>query len=1002
MGKAPTAVGNLLVRVATNDVFDVRWFRVREGVGSLFEVELSALCTSSDVAFDAIVGRAAAFQVIGVQGRGWTGVVASLELERAESGGLSRYRLRLAPAAWLLTQRTSYRVFQDMSEPEIALAVFRDWGLELDVRLDLADFPKREYRVQFGETDYAFAARMLEEAGVSFYFETVLGEATHLVLDQAPHARAAIGPLPYFDQTDGAPVTGWVTALSIARNVRPGRHTIKDYDQRLDPTLSLMASSRPGLNEIEDRLETYQYGSGAFLYRVEGPSETPVADDRLRARTHMPEASRLVQRRLDAGRSDALRFEFTSSVLELAPGVVALVDGHPSSLLDGAALLVVATVLQGEVNGEWSHRCIAQLAALPFRPALTTPRPTVKGVENATVVGPAGEEIHTDELGRVRVQFHWDRYGNMDEQSSCWMHVSHPWAGAGYGAINLPRVGQEVLVEFLGGDPDRPIVVGRVYTTQQAVPYGLPANKTQSGWKSSSTHGTGGYNELMFEDNAGAELVRMRAERDLDAHVLHDERRRVDRDRTTKILRNEETLIKNDERHQVERDRSTKVLRHEELYVGGNRQAAVDGNSNETIAKNASSQVNGRRSEVTAKSRSVMIGQSSSTVVGMSESTNVGVMRSTKVGLMDSLSVLGMRNVSVGLEQTFSVGAPGWLTSLTGGKLPNTTIKMTPMSIKLSTSKGASITLEGDTITLDAKEIRLGSSDKIKLDAPLIVLNGPGLPTARLCDTAPDIVTNAATSVQIGGPVLPFPITETGFNAAGERVLHFGDKFHVVGKPEFVSAVLAHMGRVGATKDGAALFASIAESKHSIIVKFGENSGQRPPGNLEGMDKINYTMNSHSKGAAVYTADYPPRLVTLKIGADGTNSEDYMMYPPEDVASGLPAKDGYAAVQGTGKGADSWVLYNPAEGGGPPGNPAERTLFHELTHADHTASGSVDRTPMGGGWDNSEEFNTIQAENGYLDKLGYPYKRVDHHDTWMDSEGKLWAPDPTEAEGAGQ
>src|SRR5262249_19086768 len=158
-------------------------------------------------------------------------------------------------------------------------------------------------------------------------------------------------------------------------------------------------------------------------------------------------------------------------------------------------LLVVAATLSGEVNGEWRQVCEARSAAIPYRPPLSTPKPRATGVESATVVGPAGAGIHTHEFGRVRGPLHWDRESRMNEDSSCWIHVSQPWGGAGYGGINLPRVGQEVIVDFLGGDPDRPVITGRVYTNLQKVPYRLPERKTQSGWRSNSSPRAEGYNE---------------------------------------------------------------------------------------------------------------------------------------------------------------------------------------------------------------------------------------------------------------------------------------------------------------------------------------------------------------------------------------------------------------------------------------------------------------------------------------------------------------------------
>jgi type VI secretion system secreted protein VgrG len=204
------------------------------------------------------------------------------------------------------------------------------------------------------------------------------------------------------------------------------------------------------------------------------------------------------------------------------------------------------------------------------------------GVESATVVGPAGDEIHTDEFGRVRVHFHWDRESQMNEKSSCWIHVSQSWGGTGYGGVNLPRIGQEVLVDFLGGDPDRPIITGRVYTNLQKVPYPLPANKTQSGWRSNSTNQTGGYNEMMFEDASGQELLRMQAEKDMHKLVKNDEESHVGRDRARSVQRDESVSVGNDRSKQVQKTERVTIGQNHNIAVGVNHTHQV-GNNHTTI-----------------------------------------------------------------------------------------------------------------------------------------------------------------------------------------------------------------------------------------------------------------------------------------------------------------------------------------------------------------------------------------------------------------------------------
>jgi type VI secretion system secreted protein VgrG len=320
-----------------------------------------------------------------------------------------------------------------------------------------------------------------------------------------------------------------------------------------------MASAKGGQG-IEEKLERYQYTPGAFLFGTDQGESTPVADDKGKTRTDEKEAALLAQKRLDAKRGSAKVCTFETNAYDLGPGSVLGIEGHPNEALSaGKSLLVVEASLSGTSHGEWSHHCEARGTEIPFRPELSTARPKVNGVESATVVGRAGEEIHTDEFGRVRVHFHWDRESTMDDGSSCWIPVSQSWGGSGFGGMNLPRVGQEVLVDFLGGDPDRPVIVGRVYTNLQKVPYKLPQNKTQSGWRSSSTGGGGGYNELMFEDAQGKEHLNIQAQKDLTKLVKHNERVTIGNNRQKTVKKNETQRIGEDQK----------------LIVGGNVDAVV-------------------------------------------------------------------------------------------------------------------------------------------------------------------------------------------------------------------------------------------------------------------------------------------------------------------------------------------------------------------------------------------------------------------------------------------
>ncbi|MCA9622048.1 MAG: type VI secretion system tip protein VgrG, partial [Myxococcales bacterium] len=471
--------------------FDVRHFVVTEALHELFAVELEV--RSPDIAVDlgALMGVAGRFELQrtgAMAGRGWSGIVTEAEHLGVEEDQLQTYRLLLRPALWLATQRRTYRVFQQLSDPAIALAMLAEWGVEAQIDYDPAAYPARKYRVQYAESDYDFLSRLLEDAGITMFFEDVEG-TTRLVLRDAPQAAALREPaLPYEQAPSGELLREVVTDVRVTRRIRPGRYTQRDVDYRRSPDFPLVASEGGG-SGIEGRLERYHLNYGAFLFSAESDGQTPIADDRGAARTNLAVAARQVERRLAAKRSDAWRCSFKTTVHELGPGDVVHLAGHPrADLAEEVRLLVAGGRLSGSALGDWDHELETAFAAQAYHPPLATPKPKTLGIESATVVGPAGDEIHTDELGRVRVQFHWDREGTRDGGSSCWIPVNQPWGGTSFGAVNLPRVGQEVLIDFLGEDPDRPVIVGRVFTTTNPAPYALPKHKTVSGIRSQSAN----------------------------------------------------------------------------------------------------------------------------------------------------------------------------------------------------------------------------------------------------------------------------------------------------------------------------------------------------------------------------------------------------------------------------------------------------------------------------------------------------------------------------------
>jgi type VI secretion system secreted protein VgrG len=707
---------NLSAHIASGDAIDVRQFSVNERMSSLFEITLDVVCDNANIDFEAAVGQEASFTIgggaSGTASRTWKGLCSELHQIAVEDDGLSTYHLTIVPALWLATQRRNHRMFQQQSELAIVLALLSEWGIEPEKRLT-GSYKSRKYRVQYGESDFAFICRMLEDAGISFFFEPGK-EETKMILSDAPQAADARAPIAFRDEPTKAD-REHVTSMRVGRKIRPGKYTMRDHDYRKDPSFKLVAEAK-NAQGVEEKLERFHYTPGAFLFGTDKGEATPHADDKGKSRTDEGEAATLAQKRLDAKRGSAKTVTFQTNVLELAPGVVTGFLDHPrSDLGDGKRFLIVETSRHGTNTGEWSTHCEARSAELSYRPPIVTPKPKVSGIESATVVGAPGEEIHTDEFGRVRVHFHWDRESKMDDNSSCWIHVSQPWGGQGFGGSALPRVGQEVLVDFLGGDPDRPVIVGRVFTNLQKTPYKLPDNKTQSGLKSNSTNQTGGYNELMFEDAAGKELVRVQAEKDWNK------------------------LIKNNEDAVVGNNRTRQVKNDESITVGNNRTKTIQKNEDVVIGQN----------------RSVQIGASEREVIGQNRATTVGVNRSAQIGSIDS--------VIAGSTISYMVSPPG------EGGGDGTAQVITNDKIVLSTPGGAKLEMEGNKITLTAETIIFNASNTLSAFATVHASLGSASGSTYVGSGSGDVRVNAgANKLELHGA------TEVQLHSGGDVKINGG------------------------------------------------------------------------------------------------------------------------------------------------------------------------------------------------------------------------------------
>jgi type VI secretion system secreted protein VgrG len=673
-----------------------RTFRIEESLSEPFSILIVARSPRS-IDLETIVGRAAALEISGGDPidagtpHRWSGICHHIEQVRAEPTGLSTYELHLAPVLWLLGQRRGYRIHQHLTIPAIIDRILADWSITPKWRLSRS-YPQLEYRVQYGESDLAFFTRLLEEAGITFTFEGTENGST-LTLDDAFHAGAARPRgLPFVDSPNEVQKE-FATNLKISREMRPGAFAIRDYDFRR-PTFALLGQATSPAAGVEERLEQFHYQPGHFLIEGAEGGDTPAADDRGVARYSADFGKARAGERLSSERVGRASITFRTQVLDLVPGSVFGIEDHPHvSLGDDRRLVVLGRAIDGAVATDWtfSSEVRATSAAEPHRPPRVTQKPIVDGVQTAIVVGASGQEIHTDEFGRVRVQFPWDREGASDERSSCWIRVSQGWGGTGFGLIHLPRIGQEVLVGFLEGDPDQPVVVGRVFNATNVTPYPLPKHQTRSTWKSNSSPGGDGFNEIMFEDQSGSELVWVQAQKDLRKLVNNDETVTVGHDRQ-KLVKGDETETVGGTRTEVTNGPRIEITKKDKTTViSGERKELVGGTSNEVIGGDRLESVGGDEDLVVGGSKRELVGGDRSFIVGGDRKEAVNGTS----GLTAGSQVIGCGSQSVGASGTIYLKAGASIVI----EAPDVTIKAPGGFVRVD---GGGVTIQGTMVLINS------------------------------------------------------------------------------------------------------------------------------------------------------------------------------------------------------------------------------------------------------------------------------------------------------------
>ncbi len=693
-----------------------------EEMSRLFSFRLELLAENStirDIKFDSLLGNEMTVMMKMHDGkeRYFSGICRRIEQGNQDST-FTVYRAEIVPQAWLASRITQSRIFQRLSVPDILKKVLK--GLKVKWQIQ-GQYEKREYCVQYRETDFNFASRLMEEEGIFYFFKHSESGHEMIVADEpAAHADVPGTKNVQWDVDEGKRremhnIHEWVKSQEI----RSGKFALWDHSfQQPDNNYE---SKQPAQESVavgkvthklkygaNENLELYDY-PGEFAQRFDGIDSGGGEQGGELAKIPQ-DGPRTVKLRMQTETVAGLAIAGSSNCPQFTAGHKFTLERHFDA--EGSYVLTEVRHMARDGNAYRSgdneefvysntFTCIPE--ALPFRPQRITPKPCVMGAQTAVVVGPQGEEIFTDKYGRVKVQFFWDREGKNDANSSCWLRVGTPWAGKQWGIIHIPRIGQEVIVDFMEGDPDAPIIIGSVYNANMMPPYTLPANKTQSGVISRSSSGgaSANFNQIRFEDKKGSEQVLIHAEKNQDIEVENDETHWVGHDRRKTIDHDETTHVKH--------DRTETVDNNETITIGGNR--------TETVAKDEAITV--------AKNRTRTVAQTETVTVGMMRVHTVGINETITVGAAQEITVGGVQSVSVGANQSNSVGRNrstdvGKEDSLNVGK--KLTINAGDEIIIKTGSASISMKKDG-TIEIKGKDISVKGSGDVVIKGSKIAAN---------------------------------------------------------------------------------------------------------------------------------------------------------------------------------------------------------------------------------------------------------------------------------------
>lgn len=682
-----------------------KYLKGEEGLSFLYCYHLLLSNKNANLDIASMIGSSLNIKINTAQGiRYIQGIITDFGYETPDEDeqGYHLYSCTIRPNMWYLSQNRDSRVFVDQNVLEIANKILEEFGITYENRCT-NNYRNYGQSTQYQESSLNYLNRLFEQEGIYYYFEYAENKNTLILCDQNSQHETIMGQsvLPYHANVfAGTPHQVYIDKWKQKQFLTTTQIHLSDYNYQT-AKIDLSTTSN-----------THDYNS----------SKTEVYNPYSQFKT-IDEATHYQQINIEQYKAQTQEVQAEGNVLTLCAGYRFTLERHPHQSANTEYLITtVCYELQeaGYTTGKEQSYYRVNFRALPinhqYRPAQKTLKPQILGTQAAIITGPAGEEVYTNEYGDVKIQFHWDRYGEKNEKSSAWIRVAQGSAGVGFGSVNIPRIGEEVLVDFINGDSDRPIVIGRLYNSANTPPWGYPAAAKQSGIKSKSFNSPlENFNELMFDDSAGNERVNFQAQKDLTSLIKNDETRTINNSRTTNI--------KVDETVSVGGNRTEDVT--------GNETISIKGNRSETVTGNESINITGDRTESVTGSETITISQTRTETVTGTETITTGSRTRTVVKGSETINIGADQTVSItatktenSKNKTENVGATRTINAVT--QQHNITDDTHNITRNYVLSAGTSISQSTTTfsITADTLNIQVGAASLVMTSSGAIFLNG--------------------------------------------------------------------------------------------------------------------------------------------------------------------------------------------------------------------------------------------------------------------------------------